>query len=46
MISHDVDKALLYASHILHIGHEIFFGSRQDYMESKIREKKEETSHD
>ena len=46
MISHDIDKALLYASHILHIGHNIFFGPRQDYLEAKLREKKEETSHD
>ncbi len=32
MISHDVDKALQYASHILHIGGEIFFGTREDYL--------------
>lgn len=31
MISHDVDKALQYASHILHIGSEIFFGTRDEY---------------
>ncbi len=31
MISHDVDKALRYASHILHIGTDIFFGTRAEY---------------
>ena len=32
MISHDIDKALQYASHILHIGHQIFFGTREEYL--------------
>ena len=31
MISHDVDKALKYASHILHIGNEFFFGTKEEY---------------
>ena len=31
MISHDIDKALQYASHILHVGDGIFFGKREDY---------------
>ena len=31
MISHDIDKALKYASHILHIGTDIFFGTRSEY---------------
>lgn len=31
MISHDVDAALKYASHVLHIGKEIFFGEVKDY---------------
>ena len=31
MISHDIDKALRYASHILHIGTDIFFGTRAEY---------------
>lgn len=35
MISHDLGAALQYASHILHIGSEIFFGTRQEYMESE-----------
>ncbi|MBQ9679184.1 MAG: ABC transporter ATP-binding protein [Ruminococcus sp.] len=32
MISHDVDKAVQYASHILHIGSELFFGTRDEYI--------------
>lgn len=31
MISHDVEAALKYASHVLHIGKEIFFGKVTDY---------------
>lgn len=31
MISHDIDKALKYASHILHIGTDNFFGTRAEY---------------
>ncbi len=31
MISHDVDAALKYATHVLHIGKEIFFGKVGDY---------------
>lgn len=33
MISHDVNAALKYATHILHIGSEIFFGKKADYLE-------------
>ena len=36
MISHDIAAALQYATHILHIGERLFFGSRQDYLESGI----------
>ena len=32
MISHDVDKAVRYASHILHIGSDLFFGTREEYL--------------
>ena len=39
MISHDLDAALGYASHILHIGKHIFFGTRREY-------RQEETSLD
>ncbi|MCR4954147.1 MAG: ABC transporter ATP-binding protein [Treponema sp.] len=31
MISHDVQAALNYATHILHIGENIFFGKKEDY---------------
>lgn len=31
MITHDMDAAKKYATHILHIGNEIFFGDKQDY---------------
>ena len=46
MISHDIDKALDYASHILHIGHDLFYGTRQAYLDRAHLGKKEETSHD
>ena len=36
MISHDVEAAMSYASHILHIGDKIFFGSVDEYEKSKI----------
>ena len=35
MISHDIDKALQYASHILHIGIELFFGTREEYLNQR-----------
>lgn len=34
MISHDVAAAVSYASHILHVGAHLFFGTRQDYLSS------------
>lgn len=34
MISHDVSAALEYATHILHIGREIFFGTKNEYEKS------------
>ena len=34
MISHDIEAALRYASHILHIGDTVFFGTRDEYMAS------------
>lgn len=36
MISHDIAAALRYASHILHIGDKVFFGTKQEYLESGI----------
>lgn len=34
MISHDLSAALRYASHILHIGDAVFFGTKADYLQS------------
>ena len=34
MISHDIAAAVRYATHILHIGSNLFYGSREEYMES------------
>lgn len=35
MISHDISAAIRYASHILHIGEKIYFGTKGDYLESE-----------
>ncbi len=32
MISHDVEAALKYASHVLHIGQDIFFGTKEEFV--------------
>ena len=34
MISHDVAAAVRYASHILHIGNTVFFGTKAEYLQS------------
>ncbi len=34
MITHDIAAAIRYADHILHIGDHIFFGSREEYINS------------
>ena len=34
MISHDLSAAVQYASHILHIGERVFFGTKADYLKS------------
>ena len=34
MISHDMNAALSYASHVLHIGACVFFGTKAEYLES------------
>ena len=39
MISHDIQAALKYASHILQVGSNIFFGTKEDFL-------KEEKQHD
>jgi zinc transport system ATP-binding protein len=36
MVSHDISTALRNATHILHIGSEMFFGTRQEYLNSRI----------
>lgn len=36
MISHDIASALRCATHILHIGKEIFFGTREEYLQSDL----------
>lgn len=36
MISHDMAAAARYASHILHMGESVFFGTKQEYMKSSI----------
>ncbi len=34
MISHDIESAVKYADRILHIGSEIFFGTKDEYVKS------------
>ena len=34
MISHDLEAAMRYADHILHIGKTVFFGTKADYLQS------------
>ncbi len=34
MISHDIQAALTYARHILHVGRDTFFGTREEYLKS------------
>ncbi|MBE6844487.1 MAG: metal ABC transporter ATP-binding protein [Ruminococcus sp.] len=37
MVSHDINAAVKYASHILHIGStQLFFGKKKDYLKSKV----------
>ena len=36
MISHDIEAALRYANHILHIGARIFYGTKDEYLQSDI----------
>lgn len=36
MISHDIEAAVRYATHILHIGEHCFFGSKKQYLESSL----------
>ena len=34
MISHDIAAAIKYADHLLHIGHDVFFGTKDEYVKS------------
>ena len=36
MISHDISEVATYASHVLHIGQKVFFGTKGEYLKSKI----------
>lgn len=39
MITHDIDVALKYASHILHVGKEAFYGKKEDYLNTDFFKK-------
>lgn len=36
MVSHDISAAVKYASHILHIGDKLFFGTKEEYLYSDM----------
>ncbi len=36
MISHDIQTSVKYATHMLHIGDEVFFGTKEEYVNSDI----------
>ncbi|MBR1810212.1 MAG: ABC transporter ATP-binding protein [Clostridia bacterium] len=36
MISHDIQAAVRYATHILHIGNQVFFGTKNDYLAGDV----------
>ena len=36
MISHDLKEAVAYASHILHLGKNVFYGTKEEYLNSSI----------
>ncbi len=39
MISHDIAASVREASHILHVGHELFFGTTEEYLNSPLAER-------
>lgn len=43
MISHDIPAAVKYASHILHIGNTVFFGTADEYLTSSLYSRFAET---
>jgi len=36
MISHDLDAAVEFATHILHVGKRLYFGTKENYLESSV----------
>jgi len=38
MVSHDIAASVKYASHILHIGKTLFFGTKEEYVSSNASE--------
>ena len=36
MVSHDIQAAIKYASHILHVGDTVYFGKKEEYLESQL----------
>ena len=46
MISHDIEAAKNYASHILNMGNEIFFGSKEDFLKTNAYKKFQEDKND
>ena len=38
MITHDVSAALKYADHILRLGEDCFFGTKEEYLKSGVNE--------
>ena len=39
MISHDIAAAVRYATHILHIGRDVFFGPTEDYLQTPMAQR-------
>ena len=39
MISHDIAAAVRYATHILHIGQDVFFGPTEDYLQTPMAQR-------
>ena len=39
MISHDIDAAIQYASHIMHIDKNIFVGTKEEYLKTAMGQK-------
>lgn len=35
MVSHDIEAAVRYASHILHVGDTVYFGTKEEYLQSR-----------